>query len=458
MQLAPPLLSLDGPSTSPKDWSSWRKTSSICTLIVMTFALTATSTSYSSSARHIMSDLHMSQELFVLGISLFVLGFGVGPLIFGPLAQAFGKRPVYFFSYVLFTAFCFGCSEANNSASLLCCRFFAGSFGSTTLFLTPGSINELVEPRHQNRVACFYAFAAFLGPSVGTCISSFVDEGTSSWRWNLRVMAIFVGFTTLLCFFFVEETSYPTSLKTISWRRTIISPFVILFKDPVVFLTSFYLALLYGYMYAFFALFPLVFGEIRHFSPTSLGLIYLSLLVGGLEYYVKRKYLDKKLQPPPEARLVQGLWATFLPAFGLFIFAWTAPFPSVHWIGASVGMFVFLLGAYISFICLIPYLVIYSGPQATAALTAVMVTRAAFATGWPLVVRQMCDKMTVQGASSFLAGLTLLMVPLIWVLYLKGAQLRARKLDETSGPNGPLRSAVENSEVASSATVKEEAA
>ena len=34
-----------------------------------------------------MADLHMSQYVAILGISLYVVGFGVGPLLWGPLSE-----------------------------------------------------------------------------------------------------------------------------------------------------------------------------------------------------------------------------------------------------------------------------------------------------------------------------------------------------------------------------------
>lgn len=52
-----------------------------------TFAVTCCSSTYSGAIPYLMKDLHMSEELTVLGISVYVVGFGLGPLIFAPLSE-----------------------------------------------------------------------------------------------------------------------------------------------------------------------------------------------------------------------------------------------------------------------------------------------------------------------------------------------------------------------------------
>lgn len=221
-------------------------------------------------------------------------------------------------------------------------------------------------------------------------------------------------------------------------KRALIGPFKWLLTEPVVAVICVYLSLLYGILYGFFEVFPYVFGDIRHWSEESVGLIFISLLVGFFgalfviavpqqRYEFKiRARLEKGQTFPPEAKLQQMLWAAALPPIGLFIFAWTAPFPHVHWIGPAIGMAVFALGMMVIFTSLIPYLVLYAGPEAPLVLAAGTCTRASFGAGFPLFSLQMYKKLTVQGASSLLAGLALLLVPFPFILIRYGPALRAK--------------------------------
>lgn len=111
--------------------------------------------------------------------------------------------------------------------------------------------------------------------------------------------------------------------------NALIKPWEINALDPAVLFTTVYMALAYGTYYSFFESFPIVFGGMYGFEGGSLGLAFLSILVGLLVAVVLlclyiRFVMPKRLAAldriPPEARLWPGLWASFLVPVGLFIF------------------------------------------------------------------------------------------------------------------------------------------
>ena len=56
-------------------------------LALSTFCVTACSSTYSGAITYIQKDLKMNEEVAVLGLSLYVLGLGFGPLLFAPLSE-----------------------------------------------------------------------------------------------------------------------------------------------------------------------------------------------------------------------------------------------------------------------------------------------------------------------------------------------------------------------------------
>ena len=76
----------DDPS-NPINWSQSRKwfIAAIATLSV--FSVTFTSSAYSVSANEVFKDFDISTEVFIIGLSLFVLGFAIGPAVWGPLVS-----------------------------------------------------------------------------------------------------------------------------------------------------------------------------------------------------------------------------------------------------------------------------------------------------------------------------------------------------------------------------------
>jgi len=95
-------------------------------------SLTFSSSAYASSIAQIRDEIQISQEVALLGIALFVLGFSLSPIVFGPLVFSIGHRWTYILSYGCFTAFAFGAAEARNGASLVILRFWSGFFGGST--------------------------------------------------------------------------------------------------------------------------------------------------------------------------------------------------------------------------------------------------------------------------------------------------------------------------------------
>jgi MFS family permease len=49
-------------------------------------------------------QFHVSKEVAILGVSLFVLGLGLGPLVAGPMSEIYGRNAVYRISFCLFFA------------------------------------------------------------------------------------------------------------------------------------------------------------------------------------------------------------------------------------------------------------------------------------------------------------------------------------------------------------------
>lgn len=52
--------------------------------------------------QNVSSDFHISVERVALTTGLYMMGLGVGSVIFSPTAILFGKRPVYLGSSILF--------------------------------------------------------------------------------------------------------------------------------------------------------------------------------------------------------------------------------------------------------------------------------------------------------------------------------------------------------------------
>lgn len=297
------------------------------------------------------TDLHASTELITAGIALFVLGFALGPLLWAPLSEVYGRQIVYFISFLAFTAFNAACAGAPNVGALLVLRFFAGAFGSSPLTNGGGVIADIFPASHRGFAMSLFSLAPSFGPCFGPFIGGFTGENIG-WRWVMGLLAIFSGALWMFGSLLVPETYAPVLLRRrahklsqmtgkvyktrtdiekgeISLKSTLatalVRPWILLFLEPIVLLLSLYLAIVYGTLYLLFGAFPLVFQRDRGWSEGVGGLAFLGVAVGMITATVFARLVNKWYQEatdkhggvaPPEARLPGSMVGSFAVPIG----------------------------------------------------------------------------------------------------------------------------------------------
>lgn len=196
------------PVENPREWSARKKVRVTLVLGAMVLSFTYLSTAFALSSNSLQRQFNASAEVVTLGLSLYVLGFALGPLLMGPLAQTNGKRPVYVVSWILFTACCFIMSESHNLPVILTFRLISSIAGSSALNNVPASYSDMTTPSRFAPFFACYGFSAFAGPALGGLVGAFVNE-RAGWQWNLRHQAIFVAVVTIFGVSFVPETDHP---------------------------------------------------------------------------------------------------------------------------------------------------------------------------------------------------------------------------------------------------------
>ncbi|KAI5117818.1 hypothetical protein M0805_004948 [Coniferiporia weirii] len=445
------------PEDDPKNMPIVRKW--LIVLIISSAALCATCTSSiaASAESGEARDFHVSKEVTILAISLYVEGLGMGPLLLGPLSEFYGRSPVYWASFFFFFVFSFPVAFAPNIVVFLIFRFLSGFAGSAFLSVAGGSVGDLFSNETVASPMAVYTISPFLGPVIGPLFSGFINQNTD-WRWTYRVQIIWVFLELIALVLFTPETYAPAILKrkaqkirknehievyapleveqkgllhaiTVSCYK----PFELLLFDRMSLLLDLWNALVLGILYLAFQAFPIIFGEKHGFNLQMTGVSFLGIGVGLLfgtlsqpfwNRLYKRETLKYNGHPPPEMRLLMGMPGGVLVAVGLFWIAFTT-FPGVHWIVPLLGSIPFGLGIIYVFTATFTYLVIAYRPIAASAMAANSALRSSFAAVFPLFAGQMYDRLGTVGATALLAGLTSLMAPLPFIFYWYGARIRA---------------------------------
>ncbi|KAH3977678.1 hypothetical protein HBH70_184390 [Parastagonospora nodorum] len=447
---------------NPKNWSTKRKWA--VTLFVSCFTVGApiSSSMIAPALSSISAEFGMTKGVMSqIPLSIFVLGYAVGPLFLGPLSEIYGRVIILQLSNLFYLLNNLGCGFAQTSGQLMAFRFLSGLGGSAPLAISGGVISDTFFPEQRGRAISIYSLAPLLGPAIGPILGGFISQDTT-WRWCFYATTIFSAVMQCFSLFFLEETYAP---KLLQWKRdklseetgnrelyteyddadrTLLStlkmaikrPFKLLFTQPIVQVLACYMAFIYGLMYLMLSTFPLLWTD-RYGQSASMGsLNYISMAVGFfLGVQISAPFNDmlyRRLKKKnngagkPEFRIPIMVPASLLVPIGLFWYGWSAQ-AKLHWIMPNIGACIFCAGTIVSFQCIQTYLVDSYTRYAASATAAAIFLRSLAGFGFPLFAPAMYNALDFGWGNSLLGFVALsLGVPAPFLLWKFGETLRER--------------------------------
>ncbi|TDZ28411.1 Efflux pump vrtL [Colletotrichum spinosum] len=128
----------------------------------------------------------------ILVLSIFFLAYALGPLIWGPLSELYGRTIVLQLTTFFYVAFNLGCGVARTKTQLTVYRFLVGFGGSAPLAVGGAVFADPFKPEERGRAISIYSLAPLLGPAIGPIAGGFITQGTT-WRWILHSTTIFAA-------------------------------------------------------------------------------------------------------------------------------------------------------------------------------------------------------------------------------------------------------------------------
>lgn len=103
-------------------------------------------------------------ELESFVVSIYVIGYALGPLIAAPMSEIYGRSIVYNVSNVLFLGATIGCALSTNVGMFLAFRLISGCAGVTPLALGGGSIGDLMAPEKMGTAMAIWGLGSLVAP------------------------------------------------------------------------------------------------------------------------------------------------------------------------------------------------------------------------------------------------------------------------------------------------------
>ncbi|QLG71191.1 hypothetical protein HG535_0B02290 [Zygotorulaspora mrakii] len=440
---------------NPHNWPLWVRWSFTIILSCLVVCVAYGSACIAGGLFTVSEKYHVGSEVAVLSVSLMVIGFSLGPLIWSPVSDLYGRRVAYFVSMGLYTIFNIPCAISPNISGLMVCRFLCGVFASSALCLVGGSIADMFPSSTRGKAIAFFAFAPYAGPAVGPIVNGFISVSTRRMDLIFWVNMAFAGVMWIIVAF-IPETYAPVILKRRAaklrketgnakimteqeaqgvsinemMKACLIRPLYFAATEPVLDATCFYVCLIYSLLYAFFFAYPVIFSELYGYKDNYIGLMLIPILIGaimalGFTFWCESQYLKliKTRKATPEDRLLGAMIGSPFAAIALWILGATAE-KHVIWVGPASSGIAFGFGMVLIYYSLNNYIIDCYVQYASSALATKVFLRSAGGAAFPLFTTQMYHKLGLHWASWLLAFISTAMIALPFGFKKWGKELR----------------------------------
>lgn len=125
-----------------------------------------------------------------LTLSVFLVGFAAAQLLYGPLSDRFGRRPILLIGLAIYVAASLACALATSIDVLIAARFVQALGGCAGPVLCRAVVRDVHGREGAARVMAYLSSAVALAPALGPIVGGFL-EVWSGWRANLVALAVY---------------------------------------------------------------------------------------------------------------------------------------------------------------------------------------------------------------------------------------------------------------------------
>lgn len=190
---------------SPFTWSKFRKNIIVWLSVITSTVVCYAAGSYDATYDQIHEKWGVSQVVHNLGITTFVVGFGIAPMVLAPFSELNGRKPIFIVTGILFCVSQLGCAVTQSFAGLLVARFFVGVGGSTFSATIGGVFSDIYHKEDRNTPMALFAGSALFGCGLGVLVSGFVAQHLN-WRWVFWIQLIICVTCILAVIIYFKET------------------------------------------------------------------------------------------------------------------------------------------------------------------------------------------------------------------------------------------------------------
>lgn len=271
-----------------------------------------------------------------LTLSVFLAGFAVAQLFYGPLSDRYGRRPIMLFGLVLYLVSSVACMLATSIDALILARFFQALGACAGPVLGRAIVRDVYGPVQAARVLAYISGAMAIAPMIGPLLGGWLTVWFG-WRANFAALSLFSAVQVTATFLLLGESNAhrdPGATRP----RQILGNFGELLSARL------YLGYLLCFSFSYAALFSFISGssfvliELYGLSPQWYGASFGFVVTGYISGTMASGKLTLRLGPPRMVLMgallgtaagtlmaalalleAHSVWAILLPMFAFMV-------------------------------------------------------------------------------------------------------------------------------------------
>ncbi|KIX94340.1 uncharacterized protein Z520_10050 [Fonsecaea multimorphosa CBS 102226] len=339
------------PDLNDADPYNWPNSKKLVNLVLVAFhamMATFTAASIQSAFESVAADLHVSLQRATYLTSLQIAILGGAPLLWRPLSNRYGRRPIFLISLICSLVGNIGCANSHSYSTMGLCRAIVAFFISPPLAIGSAVVAETFFKKDRARYMGVWTLMVTIGVPISPFIFGFVAQRVN-YRWIFYVLAITNGVQFVLYLFLGPETRYIRTGVThtgavykqeyFTFKRIDPTPLTWYdFVQPLRFIRR-PCVIIPAAAYAMIFLFgsvmltvevPQLFGPKFHFNDQQMGLQFIAMVIGSVvgeqiggytsDWWMNRRKNKLGHPAPAEFRLWLSYIGHLLTIVGIIVF------------------------------------------------------------------------------------------------------------------------------------------
>ena len=233
---------------------------------------------YLPSLPAITADFGVRPGETQLTLSVFLVGFAVSQLVYGPLSDRFGRRPVMIGGVLVYIAASLACMWAGSIETLIAARFLQAVGACSGVVLSRAVVRDIYGRERAAKVLSYIGMAMALAPAIGPILGGYLQI-LYGWRANFLALAAFGAMTLVAALIVLPETNRwrdPTATRA----RRIAANYRNLWANVPYRGYVLICACAYAGIFSFISGSSFVFIDVLGLRPDHYGLCFAAIVVG----------------------------------------------------------------------------------------------------------------------------------------------------------------------------------